>query len=83
MDSITLNGADGKLYELRVDEAGKLSVSIKDSKLISFTIMDYNGADLTEYTAEKDMTWEQWIDSEYNAPWCPSGAAAGTYYVVS
>lgn len=42
-------------------------VEAADVELISFTITSYDGKEIiSEYQAEKGMTWREWVNSEYN-----------------
>ena len=51
---------------ITMDENGKLNVSDKKSlKEITFTFRGYD-EEVEIYKAEEGMTWEEWINSEYN-----------------
>lgn len=56
---------NGKKYTLR-SENGRLTTTLTDGQLDTFTItnssLGFNG----EYQFETGMTWEQWVNSEYN-----------------
>jgi hypothetical protein len=60
-DSVTINTntvGDSKAIEAALDEI--ISIQTELLGIITFTI------DGTEYTADKDMTWSGWCDSEYD-----------------
>ena len=42
-------------------------------RVIKFYVYDYFAGETTEYDAMSNMTWEQWIDSDYN-PYLPNGS---------
>ena len=73
IEALTLNGADGKQYELIIKN-GKLELSVKgsadgesggDAELFTFTIHSSRDGTLT-LMAEKGMTWAEWVASPYN-----------------
>lgn len=65
---ISMVSPSGKSFALSVGDDGKLVVSpVEDNgevEIITFSIAD----DDTTYSAEKGMTWRQWVESEYNPP---------------
>ena len=42
------------------------TIAVKDVPMISFTIYNPVGDSTTEYSAEKGMTWGDWLESTYN-----------------
>lgn len=43
------------------------------SELITFSVYDYYTRETTQYEAVKGMTWDEWIDSNYN-PYLPNNS---------
>lgn len=70
IEGLTLNGTDGKQYQLAVKN-GKLELSVKesggggDAELFTFTINSGRDGTLT-LMAERGMTWAEWVNSPYN-----------------
>lgn len=61
--SITISGSDGLKYN------NTTIVEAPTTTIINFIIASVEGVDTT-YQAEEGMTWQEWVDSEYNTDGC-------------
>ena len=77
------NSADGD-FKVKFGDIGLSYSTVAPSKYISFQITD--GSTVHNLTAERGMTWSEWIGSDYNSlsiymDWT-SGVVLGKYYIA-